>query len=68
MKIKANELTCRKIEDILEKNTLENINMLKKFFEEIKQEAVEVVNQQLNRFRDVKQMGKSQNFICLKDK
>ena len=42
--------------------------MLKKFFEEIKQEAVEVVNQQLNRFRDVKQMGKSQNFICLKDK
>jgi hypothetical protein len=68
LKIKANELTCRKIEDILEKNTLENINMLKKFFEEIKQEAVEVVNQQLNRFRDVKQMGKSQNFICLKDK
>jgi hypothetical protein len=59
LKIKANELTCRKIEDLLDKNTYENINLLRKFLEEIKQEAVEVVNQQLNRFKDVKQMGKS---------
>ena len=60
MKIKSNEFTCRKIEEILEKNTHENFNLLKKLFEEIKQEAIEVVNQQLNRFREVKQIG---NFL-----
>ncbi len=60
MKIKSNEFTCLKIEEILEKNTHENFNLLKKLFEEIKQEAIEVVNQQLNRFREVKQIG---NFL-----
>jgi hypothetical protein len=60
LKIKSNEFTCLKIEEILEKNTHENFNLLKKLFEEIKQEAIEVVNQQLNRFREVKQIG---NFL-----
>ena len=66
LKIKSNEFTCRKIEEIFEKNTYENVNLLKKLFEEIKQESIEVVNQQLNRFRDVKQIGKFQNFLNLK--
>lgn len=40
-----------------------DMGLLRKILEEIKQEAVEVVNIQLSRFRDVKQMGKAY-FFC----
>jgi hypothetical protein len=43
---------------VLDKSAYENVNLLKKHFEDVKQEAVEIVNAQLNKFREVKQMGK----------
>lgn len=48
----------KKIEDLLEKNPIENVNLLRKYFEEIKPEIIEIVNGQLNKFREVYQMGK----------
>lgn len=58
LKIKTStEANCKKLEDYFERAPLENIGQMKKIFDDIKQEAVEVVNIQLSRFRDVKQMG-----------
>jgi hypothetical protein len=47
----------KKIEDLLDKNPMENTSQLRKHFEEIKAEMVDVVNGQLAKFREVHQMG-----------
>lgn len=57
LKLKINEINCKKLEDMFERSPLDNINQMKKIFDEIKQEAVEQVNFQLNRFQEVKQIG-----------
>jgi hypothetical protein len=59
LKLKINEMTCKKLEEIFERSPLDSIGQMKKLFDEIKQEAVEAVNQQLARFREVNKMGTS---------
>lgn len=56
----SSELACRKLEDAFDRSPLDNIAHMKKLLEEIKLEALETVNAQLARFREVKQLG---NFI-----
>lgn len=53
----TNETNCKRLEDMFDRSPLDNIAQMKKIFDEIKQEAVEVVNFQLARFREVKQLG-----------
>lgn len=53
----SSELACRKLEDAFERSPLDNIAHMKKLLEEIKLEALETVNGQLARFREVKQLG-----------
>ncbi len=55
--MKINEIVCRKIEELLDKNAYDNMNGLKKLFEDARQEAIENVNLQLKKFRNVKQIG-----------
>lgn len=57
LKLKTNEGACKKLEEIFERSPLDNIGQMKKLFEEVKHEAVEIVNQQIGRFRDVNKMG-----------
>lgn len=57
LNLKVSETSCKKLEDMFERSPLENIAQMKKIFEEIKLDAAEVVNLQLNRFREVKQLG-----------
>ena len=59
LKIKTNDTLVRKIEDYLDKNPIENLNTIKKYFDDAKLDAIEQVNGQLTRFREVHQMGKS---------
>lgn len=58
MKIKTNENLLRKLEDYFDGNAVEHIVQLKKFLEDAKLEAIEVINLQLIKFREVNQMGK----------
>jgi hypothetical protein len=56
--MKINENNVKKIEEHFDKNPIEHINQLKKCFDECRLEAVEYVNFQLNKFRQVHQIGK----------
>jgi hypothetical protein len=58
LKIRISEATSKKLEELFDRNALDNYSLIRKTFEEAKHEAVEVVNAQLNKFREVKQMGK----------
>jgi hypothetical protein len=51
------------MEEILDKNPFDHLNQLRKLFIDAKQEASEVVNIQLNKFKDTRQIGKDPNFI-----
>ena len=55
-------MIVKKIEDIFEKNTVDYIGSIRKLFDDAKTESIEVVNLQLNKFREVNQMGKFENF------
>ena len=57
LKLNINEQTCKKLEDLFDRTALDNLAQIKKLFEEIKYEALDVVNMQLAKFREVKQMG-----------
>ena len=59
LKLKVNESTTQRLEEIFDRNPLDNIAYVRKLFEDAKQEAIEDVNQQLKRIRDLNQMGKS---------
>lgn len=58
LKIKSTDVVVKKIEDIFDRNASEHVSSLKKLFEEAKFMSIEVVNLQLNKFREVNQMGK----------
>ena len=55
----VSEAACRRLEEAFERAPLDNIAQMRKLLDDIKQEAVDVVNSQLARFREVKQLGKS---------
>ncbi|CAF0826197.1 unnamed protein product [Brachionus calyciflorus] len=57
LKIKINEQLCKKMEDLFDRNPIESITLLKTYLEQAKQEASDVVLNQLSRLKDVKQMG-----------
>ena len=46
------------MEEIFERNSLEHLNHLKKLLDDAKHEAVEEINVQLGKLREVKQLGK----------
>ena len=46
------------MEEILDKNPFDHLNQLRKLFIDAKQEASEIVNIQLNKFKDTNQIGK----------
>ena len=48
---------CKRLEDLLDRYALDNLNMIKNLFQELKFESIETVNMQLAKFREVKQMG-----------
>jgi hypothetical protein len=56
-----NTESLRKLEDNLEKYlpTGENVQQIKRYFEEAKQESVKLINIQLGKYREISQMGKS---------
>ncbi len=56
LKLKISEHLILKLDDYFDKNTTANDN-LKKIYDDIRQEAVEIVNLQLSKFREVNQMG-----------
>lgn len=56
LKLKISENLILKLDDYFDKNTTANDN-LKKIYDDIRQEAVEIVNLQLSKFREVNQMG-----------
>lgn len=54
---KVSEATCARLETLFDRNAQDNLSLMKKLFEEVKLEAVEVVNKQIAKFREVKQLG-----------
>ncbi len=61
LRIDMNTESLRKLEDNLEKYlpTGENVQQIKRYFEEAKQESVKLINIQLGKYREISQMGKS---------
>jgi hypothetical protein len=57
LKLKINENYSKRIEDIFDRNSADNINHLKKLLEEAKHESIDEVNLQLSKLREVKQLG-----------
>ena len=65
LKLKLNESYAKRIEEIFDRNSLDNLNVIKRLLDEAKCEAVEEVNAQLAKLRDVKQMGKPSRQIVV---
>ncbi|RNA21970.1 Rho guanine nucleotide exchange factor 12, partial [Brachionus plicatilis] len=57
LKIKVKEITVRKFEEIFEQNPSENFIQLKLLLEESRKDAIQNVNSQLTRFKEVDQIG-----------
>ena len=55
----------RKFEEYFDGNAAEHIYQIKKVLEDAKLEAIEVVNLQLIKFREVNQMGKILNVFFI---
>lgn len=57
LKIKTNESLIYKLDELYDKNTTDVVSQIKKLFDDVRTEVVDIVNMQLNRLREVSQLG-----------
>jgi len=68
LKVKCNEMTVKKLDDFFDKSTTADyMPAIRKLLDEAKSDSIEIVNLQLNKFREVNQMGKCHSQTSFSD-